>query len=138
MKKAGILFGLLFVFAWGTAQELKAEGTHFMDGIQTEKWRNDNGSSFTEAKYKLNTGISFVKLTTASPQQLNVAYRVENEKGSLEIRVVDPSGKMVWSKVFTETSSGSFKVDLPKNQTFQLQFVGIEAKGAYRCDWNVI
>lgn len=59
---------------------IKANGTHFTEPVKDKKWGNENGNSFTKAKYSEYEGETFVKITTSKDVTTLLKYAIKVKK----------------------------------------------------------
>ncbi len=119
-------------------QNIKASGTYFDTQIRDKKWANINGKSYTSAKFNCLEGLTYAKLMVEKEMTLTLDFDIEVLLGNLEVQLVDSNGEIVFKKDFDKSQKAAEKVTLKENEEYQLQFIGIEAKGSYFCQWKEI
>lgn len=142
MQKIVLLIAFLIVSSFGLfAQEkinnkyIEAHGTHFVEPVKDKKWRNENGSSFTKAKYSDYDGETFVKITTSKDVIAVLKYEIKVNKGALEMIVADGQDKVLFQNTFSEDSKSEAQVSFQKDQEYKIKFIGKQASGSYFCQW---
>lgn len=142
MQKIVLLIAFLIVSSFGLfAQEtiankhIQAHGTHFTQPISDKKWRNENGSSFTKAKYSDYNGETFVKITTSKEVAAVLKYEIKVNKGTLEMIVVDSQDQVLFQNTFSENAKSETEVSFQKDQEYKIKFIGKQAGGSYFCQW---
>lgn len=118
-----------------TNEHIKAYGTHFTEPVKDKKWANENGSSFTKAKYSEYEGETFVKITTSKEVNTLLKYAIKVKKGTLEMIVVDSRNEVLFQKSFSKDEKGETEVVFQENQEYKIKFIGQQTAGSYFCQW---
>lgn len=116
-------------------KHIKADGTHFTQSVKDKKWSNENGNSFTKAKYSEYEGETFVKINTSKEVSTLLKYDIKVSKGILEMIVVDSKGEILFQKSFSKDEKGETQVVFQENQEYKIKFIGEKTKGSYFCQW---
>lgn len=115
---------------------IEAHGTHFSQPIKDKKWRNENGNSFTKAKYAEYDGETFVKINTSKDITAVLKYEIKVGKGELEMIVADTQDQVLSQKTFLGDSKGNTEVSFKKDQEYRIKFIGKQTSGSYFCQWT--
>ncbi|TPD68385.1 hypothetical protein [Flavobacterium microcysteis] len=118
-----------------TNKYIKAYGTHFTEPVKDKKWANENGSTFTKAKYSEYEGETFVKITTSKEVNTLLKYAIKVKKGTLEMIVVDSQNEVLFQKSFSKDEKGETEVVFQENQEYKIKFIGQQTAGSYFCQW---
>lgn len=119
-------------------QNIKSSGTYFDTQIRDKKWANINGKSYTSAKFNYLEGLTYAKLMVEKEMMLALDFDIEVLLGNLEAQLIDSNGEIIFKKNFDKSQKTTEKVTLKENEEYQLQFIGVEAKGSYFCQWKEI
>jgi hypothetical protein len=128
-------FFQLFAQEKGTNNHIKAEGTHFTEPVKDKKWANENGNTYTKARYSEYEGETFVKITTSKEVNTLLKYTVKVKKGTLEMIVVDSRNEVLFQKSFSKDENGETEVLFQENQEYKIKFIGQQTAGSYFCQW---
>lgn len=118
-----------------TNKYIKAYGTHFTEPVKDKKWGNENGNTFTKAKYSEYDGETFVKITTSKEVSTLLKYTVKVKKGTLEMIVVNSKNEVLFQKSFSKDENGETEVLFQENQEYKIKFIGQQTAGSYFCQW---
>lgn len=118
-----------------TNKYIKAYGTQFTEPVKDKKWGNENGSSFTKAKYSEYEGETFVKITTSKDVTTLLKYSIKVKKGTLEMIVVDSRNEVLFRKSFSKDEKGETELLFQDNQEYKIKFIGQQTAGSYFCQW---
>lgn len=116
-------------------KHIEAHGTHFATSVKDKKWKNENGSSFTKAKYAAYDGETFIKINTSKDVIALLRYEIKVSEGELEMFVVDSQDKVLFQKSFSEDSKSETEVSFKKDQEYKIKFIGRQTSGSYFCQW---
>ncbi|PKW28595.1 hypothetical protein [Flavobacterium lindanitolerans] len=128
-------FFQLFAQEKGTNNHIKAEGTHFTEPVKDKKWANENGNTYTKARYSEYEGETFVKITASKDANTLLKYDIKVKKGTLEMRVVNGQNEVLFQKSFSKDEKGETEVLFQENQEYKIKFLGQQTAGSYFCQW---
>jgi len=114
---------------------IEAHGTHFAQPVKDKKWKNENGRSFTKAKYTEYDGETYVKINTSKDVIVVLKYEIKVGKGELEMVVADTQDKVLFRKTFSEDVKNETEVSFQKDQEYRIKFIGKQTGGSYFCQW---
>lgn len=118
------------------AQNIKSDGTHFIDGVKDKKWNNKNGKDFTDASFSDYTGSCYVILEVNQTTEVNFQSLAEIKKGRLELKLIDEQDNTYFYCSTTEKCIVERDILLEKGKKYRLLFTGENAKGKYVVRWT--
>lgn len=119
-----------------SAQNIKPDGTHFIDGVKDKKWSNKNGKDFTDASFSDFSGSCYVLLETDETAEVNFQSLSEIKKGRLELKLIDEQDNVYFYCSTTEKCVLQKDIVLEKGKKYRLYFTGENAKGKYLVKWK--
>lgn len=128
-------FFQLYAQEKGTNNHIKAEGTHFTEPVKDKKWANENGNTYTKARYSEYEGETFVKINASKDANTLLKYDIKVKKGTLEMRVVNSQNEVLFQKSFSKDEKGETEVLFQENQEYKIKFLGQQTAGSYFCQW---
>jgi hypothetical protein len=90
-------------------------------------------------RYQFFNGPFTRRVKADAGQTLTVDYTATVDEGTLDMRVIDPGGELVWQETFDTGSNaiGSQGVRIQQSGRYQLVVEGHETRGSFRIDWQV-
>jgi hypothetical protein len=90
-------------------------------------------------RYLYFNGPFIRNVNAKAGQTLTVDYTANVEEGSLDIRVVNPGGDVVWQKTFDTgaNATSSQQVSIQQNGRYQIVVDGHQTRGSFHIDWQV-
>lgn len=131
-----MLFALFCVLSLN-AQNIKSEGTIFVDGVKDKKWNNSNGKDFTKASFAEFSGACYVILEVDETAEVNFKSITTLSKGRLEVKLIDDEENDYF---YCKTSKDCVVVKditLEKGKKYRLYFTAETAKGNYEVNWKI-
>jgi hypothetical protein len=92
-----------------------------------------------EYRYDFFDGPFTRTVNADAGQNLTVDYSATVDEGTLDMRVLDPGGELVWQETFDTGSNatGSQGVRIQQSGRYQLVVEGHETRGSFQIDWQV-
>lgn len=119
------------------AQNIKSDGTHFIDGVKDTKWNNSNGNDFTKASFSDFTGSCYVFLEVDQTTEVSFKSLSEVKKGRIEVKLIDEDENNYFYCSTTNECDLQKDVVLEKGKKYRLYFTGDHAKGKYLVNWKI-
>ena len=135
MEKLSIL--VVFFTAILNAQNIKSNGTHFVEGVKDEKWSNSNGTDFTKASFADFTGSCYVFLEVDETTLVVFETFTNVKSGNLEVRLIDEYEQTYFYCKTTKECEGQKEIMLEKGKNYRLYFTGKNAKGNFEVNWQI-
>lgn len=128
---------IIFLCSMGlSAQNIKSNGTHFIDGMKDKKWANSNGKDFTEASFSDFDGSCYVILEVEETANVSFQSLTEVKKGKVEIQLLDEDETVYFYCSTTEKCDLQKDIVLEKGRKYRLHFTGKNARGNYLVQWK--
>ncbi len=134
MRKLSIL--LVLFTAILNAQNIKSDGTHFVDGVKDKKWRNHNGNDFTNASFSDFSGSCYVFLVVDETTLVTFECFTKVKSGNLEIKLIDENERTYFCCKTINECEVLKDITLEKGKKYRLYFTGKNAKGSYEVNWK--
>lgn len=119
------------------AQNIKSEGTIFVDGVKDKKWSNSNGKEFTKASFAEFSGACYVTLEVDETAEVNFKSVSTISKGNLEVKLIDEQENDSFNCKTAENCIVVKDITLEKGKKYRLYFTGENAKGNYEVNWKI-
>lgn len=117
---------------------LQSTGTHFLQPVEQKNWVNHNGDNFTDAKYKLYNGQTYITLTSNEDTVVQLDFNTVVKKGKLAIEVTNTKNEIIYAETVTANKLTFERVALKGNEIYHITFTGKETSGSYSCLWKAI
>lgn len=128
---------ILFLCAMGlNAQNIKSNGTHFVDGVKDKKWNNSNGKDYTKASFSDFSGSCYVFLEVEETTKVSFHSLTEVKKGKIEVKLIDEDDTDYFYCSTTDKCDLQKDIILEKGKKYRLYFTGENAKGKYLVNWK--
>lgn len=128
---------ILFLCTMGlNAQNIKSNGTHFVDGIKDKKWSNSNGKDYTKASFSDFSGSCYVFLEVEETTKVSFHSLTEIKKGKIEVKLIDEGDTNYFYCSTTDKCDLQKDIVLEKGKKYRLYFTGENAKGKYVVNWK--
>jgi hypothetical protein len=90
-------------------------------------------------RYNFFNGPFTRNVNANAGQTLTVDYTVTVDEGTLDVRVVNPGGEVVWQKTFDTGANvtSSQQVSIQQSGRYQLVVEGHQTRGSFQIDWQV-
>lgn len=134
MRKLSILVVLFSAIL--NAQNIKSNGTHFVDGIKDKKWSNSNGADFTKASFSDFSGSCYVFLEVDETTLVTFETFTKVKSGNLEIKLLDENEQTYFYCKTTKECENLKEITLEKGKKYRLYFTGKNAKGSYKVNFK--
>ncbi|MDR6966662.1 hypothetical protein J2X31_000660 [Flavobacterium arsenatis] len=131
-----IIITLLCVMSLN-AQNIKSDGTHFIDGVKDSKWSNSNGKDFTNASFSDFNGSCYVNLEVDRTTEVSFRSLSEVKKGRIEVTLLDENENKYFYCNTTDKCDLQKDIVLEKGKKYRLYFTGDHAKGKYVVNWKL-
>lgn len=135
MRKSLILVVLFSVIV--KAQNIKSNGTHFVDGVKDKKWSNSNGNDYTQASFSDFNGSCFVFLEVDESTLVSFETITKIKSGNLEVKLIDEEEQIYFYCKTKDQCENQKAIALEKGKKYRLYFTGKNAKGSYNVSWKV-
>lgn len=135
MRKLSIL--LVLFSAILNAQNIKSNGTHFVDGVKDKKWSNSNGTDFTKASFSNFDGSCYVFLEVDETSLVSFESFTKVKSGNLEIKLIDEEDQAYFYCKTSKECEVLKEITLEKGKKYRLYFTGTSAKGSYKVNWKI-
>ena len=119
------------------AQNIKSEGTHFIDGVKDKKWSNSNGNNFTNASFSDFSGSCYVNIEVDKTTEVSFQTLTILSKGKLELKLIDEQENNYFLCKTSKVCEVQKDIILEKGKKYRLYFTGENAKGKYNVEWNI-
>lgn len=119
------------------AQNIKSEGTHFVDGVKDKKWNNSNGKDFTKASFDEFSGVCYVTLEVDETAEVNFKSVSTISKGDLEVKLTDEQENDYFNCKTAKNCIVVKDITLEKGKKYRMYFTGENAKGKYEVNWKI-
>jgi hypothetical protein len=100
-------------------------------------WVETSGLSHLDIRYNTFDGVERRSFRAAEGQDINLEAALQVEDGSLTVRLLDPSGELIWEESYTEDAEFSLAVEAERKGRYKLQVEGESAEGGFALDWEV-
>ncbi|MEJ2013482.1 MAG: hypothetical protein P8X64_14820 [Anaerolineales bacterium] len=92
-----------------------------------------------DKRFQYFNGPYTKKVSADAGQRLTMDYGATVEEGSLDMRVVNPDGQVVWQETYDAGAdvNQTAHIDLQENGRYQLVVDGHQAKGNFQIDWQL-
>lgn len=128
---------IIFLCAMGLhAQNIKSNGTHFVDGVKDKKWSNSNGKDYTKASFSDFSGSCYVFLEVEETTKVSFHSLAEVKKGKIEVKLIGEDDTDYFYCSTTDKCVLQKDVVLEKGKKYRLYFTGENAKGKYLVNWK--
>lgn len=128
---------ILFLCAMGlNAQNIKSNGTHFVDGVKDKKWSNSNGKDYTKASFSDFNGSCYVFLEVEETTKVSFHSLTEVKKGKIEVKLIDEDDTDYFYCSTTDKCDLQKDIVLEKGKKYRLYFTGENTKGKYLVNWK--
>lgn len=135
MRKLFFLFAMFSVIS--NAQNIKADGTHFLENTQTKNWSNANGNGITEAAFSKFDGSCYVNLEVDENAEVHFETITNIKSGSIEILLMDETDQTYFYCNTSKQCENQKVISLKKGKKYRLYFTGKNAKGDYSVKWKI-
>ena len=135
MRKLWILVVLFSAIL--KAQNIKSNGTHFVDGVKDSKWSNSNGTDFTKASFSNFDGSCYVFLEVNESTLVSFETFTKVKSGNLEVKLIDEEDQTYFYCKTTNECENLKDITLEKGKKYRLYFIGKNAKGSYKVNWKI-
>lgn len=135
MRKLSIL--LVLYSAILSAQNIKSNGTHFVDGVTDKKWSNVNGTDFTKASFSNFNGSCYVFLEVDETTLVSFEAYTKVTSGNLEVKLIDENEQTYFYCKTIKECENLQDISLEKGKKYRLYFTGKNAKGSYEVKWKI-
>lgn len=135
MRKLAILVVLFSAIL--NAQNIKSNGTHFVDGVKDKKWSNANGDDFTKASFSNFDGSSYVFLEVDETTLVSFESFTKVKVGNLEVKLIDEEDQTYFYCKTSKECEVLKDIKLEKGKKYRLYFTGKNAKGSYKVNWKI-
>jgi hypothetical protein len=90
-------------------------------------------------RYNFFNGPFTRNVNANAGQTLTVDYTVTVDKGTLDMRVLNPGGEVVWEKTFDTgaNATSTQQVSIQQSGRYQLVVDGHQTSGSFQIDWQV-
>lgn len=128
---------IIFLCVMGlNAQNIKSNGTHFIDGVKDKKWSNSNGKDYTKASFSDFSGSCYVFLEVEETTKVSFHSLTEVKKGKIEVKLIDEDDTDYFYYSTTDKCDLQKDIVLEKGKKYRLYFTGENAKGKYLVNWK--
>lgn len=100
-------------------------------------WVETSGLSHLDIRYNYFEGVERRSFRAAEGQDINLEADLQVEEGALTVRLLDPSGELIWEESYTEDAEFSLAVEAERTGRYKLQVEGESAEGGFEMDWEV-
>lgn len=100
-------------------------------------WVETNGLSHLDIRYNYFEGIERRSFRAAEGQDINLEADLQVEDGALTVRLIDPSGELIWEESYSEDAEFSLAVEAERKGRYKLEMEGESAEGGFEIDWEV-
>jgi len=100
-------------------------------------WVETNGLSHLDIRYNYFEGIERRSFRAAEGQDINLEADLQVEDGALTVRLIDPSGELIWEESYSEDAEFSLAVEAEREGRYKLEMEGESAEGGFEIDWEV-
>ncbi len=99
-------------------------------------WRESSGRTHKSARYETFSAVERVAIRAQAGQEIDLAYDVEVEKGSLTLAVEGPDGLTVWEETYRENASDTLALTAPDEGHYILVVTGDQTGGSFDISWQ--
>jgi hypothetical protein len=135
MRKLSILVVLFSAII--SAQNIKSDVTHFVDGVTDKKWSNVNGEDYTKAFFSDFNGSCYVFLEVDETTIVSFETFTKVTLGNLEVKLIDENEETYFYCKTTKECENLKDITLEKGKKYRLYFTGKKAKGSYEVKWKI-
>lgn len=100
-------------------------------------WREYNTRNSRNARYVTFDGIQKKTFRVDGNHTMNLRGDIEVKKGTLQVKVVNPSGEQVWKQNFQDNDQFTTTIDLTESGLYQLYFEGFDTGGSFDISWEI-
>ena len=100
-------------------------------------WSELSSSRQKNVSYASFNGMEQKTFRAKAGQAISLDCDVTVEKGSLLIKVVDPSGIVLWEETFRENTADTVTVIAPRNGFHTIRIKGQETGGSFDISWSI-
>ena len=87
-------------------------------------------------RYVYFDGHEQSSIDVSDSSSLDLDYSVTVKSGSLEVRVLNGDGEVLWQHEFEEDATGQTEVDVLSSDRVQVQVIGHTTKGQFDVSWG--
>ena len=135
MRKLLFLFAMFSVVS--SAQNIKSDGTHFLESTKTKNWSNANANGITEAAFSKFDGSCYVNLEVDENAEIQFETETKIKSGSIEILLMDEKEETYFYCNTSKQCENHKVIPLKKGKKYRLYFTGKNAKGNYKVQWKI-
>jgi hypothetical protein len=134
-KHQALLRGRWLFLLLGLGMALASCGSHFTCRGCVENVTPGH----VDYRYQFFNGPFTRTVNANAGQTLTVDYTVTVDEGTLDMRVVNPGGEVVWQKTFDTGANvtSSQQASIQQSGRYQLVVEGHQTRGSFQIDWQV-
>ncbi len=100
-------------------------------------WYGSDGVNYMRYQFEYFEGEESKTIFIKRPCNISLKYNVSVHNGKLELKLVSPSGKVVWKKEIVDASIGRENIRLNETGCYRIVVHGESARGRFDISWCV-